>query len=469
MAAAVSHAIKKRNEAEERLKTLQTSAAADGREIQALASETDTTWLPSRDQTGFFKFQRAAAELYLNLKVQMFVAGLIGGNFLCNIAEEWVDPSGLKQATAWDVLDYLFNVLFLIELILNMYGFWFRQFWSSGWNIFDFIVVSIGVLNMCKVPLPGPFGLLRMMRAFRVFRLFKRVKSLNKILQSLIRAVPAHFNAFFILFLVLCIYAIVGVELFMDHAKDGYYLNELGDRVDIVTGRGLMYGKEYFGNFGLSAWTMFQTLTGDSWCEAVARPMIHTSDPLLAFGTVVFFVTFQLIVGMVLQNVVIAVLLEKMVEDPSVERRVQALEDAEEQEQLRQEAEAATWSLELQTAEDGQASEQVFEPDCEAYCQNSLRSLAGQLSSPHSLATALTCTPGSSGSSGSSVSVVQEEETISLATVLSMESDLRMLKTEVSLVNRQMEALLAQVRKRTSPAPSPSRSASAQAEAEDLT
>lgn len=466
MAAAVAHAVKKNREAEDRLKVLQANASGAGGDIRAHASEKSVTWLPSGDQTGFFKYQRRAAELYLDLKVQMFVAGLIGGNFMCNIAEEWIDPSGLKHSTVWEVLDYFFNVLFFVELLLNMYGFWLRQFWKSGWNVFDFVVVSIGVLGMCKVPLPGPFGLLRMMRAFRVFRLFKRVKSLNKILQSLIRAVPAHSNAFFILTLVLSIYAIVGVELFSDHAKDGYYLNELGVRVDIKTARGLMYGKEYFGNFGLSAWTMFQTLTGDSWSEAVARPMIHSSDILLSFGTVTFFVSFQLIVGIVLQNVVIAILLEKMVEDPNVERRVQqALEAAEEQETLRLAAEAANGALKVETAEDCQLPGQVFEPDCKPDYENGLRSLAGQLSSPHSLATALTCTPGSSsssgasgsGSSGSSVSVVQEEESIDLATVSSMESDLRMLRTEVSLVNRQMEAILAQVRKRTSPAPSPSR------------
>lgn len=105
--------------------------------------------------------------------------------------------------------------------VWNMYAFWFRRFWKSAWNVFDFaarskdwalagvlsklgsghvqlgngrtpgdlhfmwnmwkmyhgslfshakVVVSIGLLNMTKVPLPGPLSLLRMMRAFRVFR-----------------------------------------------------------------------------------------------------------------------------------------------------------------------------------------------------------------------------------------------------------------------------------------------------------
>lgn len=32
----------------------------------------------------------------------------------------------------------------------------FWRFWWSGWNIFDFIVVAIGLLTTANVPLPGP-------------------------------------------------------------------------------------------------------------------------------------------------------------------------------------------------------------------------------------------------------------------------------------------------------------------------
>ena len=62
--------------------------------------------------------------------------------------------------------------------------------------------------------LPGPLSLLRLMRAFRVFRLFKRVKSLNKIIVSLGKAIPGVMNAFLIMLIVMCIYAILGVEFF---------------------------------------------------------------------------------------------------------------------------------------------------------------------------------------------------------------------------------------------------------------
>ena len=35
---------------------------------------------------------------------------------------------------------------------LNMFSFWFKEFWTNGWNVFDFVVVSIGtVLQLAKL------------------------------------------------------------------------------------------------------------------------------------------------------------------------------------------------------------------------------------------------------------------------------------------------------------------------------
>jgi len=266
----------------------------------------------------------------------VLVAVLIGANFLTNIVEKEIDPRGDKYIVVWEHFELFFNVAFTIELAINMYASWCLKFWKSSWNIFDFIVVSIGVLTTLKVPLPGPFMMLRMMRAFRVFRLFKRVKSLNKIMSSLARAVPGVMNAFLILLIVMCIYAILAVELFMDYGKDGYYKNKDGANVTMKTARELDYGQEYFGDFMSSLYTMFQVLTGESWSEAVARPMVCGESFVLRIGSLAFFCSFVLINGVVLINVVVAVLLEKMVDEtPAHEEVVE--DESEESEEEREE------------------------------------------------------------------------------------------------------------------------------------
>lgn len=318
---------------------------------------------------GWRKYQPKMDAIYTYPPVEYFVAFLIVANFFISITEKWIDPlagnmnpANRKYAETWDNIGLMFNILFLIELLANMYAYWLWDFWCTttdgkkwglnSWNCFDFVVVLIGWLIQMNVQLPGPLKLLRLMRAFRVFRLFKRVKSLNKIIVSLGKAVPGMMNAMMIMLIVMSIYAMLGVEFFSHSFTprvyeeisdvsggvgytdeewilgDGsspdfqgpdanyYYmcpdkLLENGTNTCYVTARGNGFGEEYFGNFGRSLYTLFQVLTGDSWSEAIARPMFE-AEPIV---TTLYFVTYVVFIAIILVNVVVAVLLEKMVDD----------------------------------------------------------------------------------------------------------------------------------------------------------
>lgn len=262
--------------------------------------------LPYQDQISIF---------YNGVQIQVLVAGLIGANFLTNMVEKQIDPGGNRHVDAFAGLDLFYNIAFTVELAVNMYAHWFCDFWRSNWNLFDTVVVSIGIINLLKLPLPPAFNLLRLMRAFRVFRLFKRVKSLNKIIVSIVHAVPGVMNALLILLIVMCIYAILAVELFMDVGQgcksSDYEFANMGFGPSI---RGFCIGDEYFGSFTKSLYTFFQVLTGESWAEMVARPVIwfYEDEAFLAVAAAMFFVSFCLVTGFVLLNVVVAVLLDKM-------------------------------------------------------------------------------------------------------------------------------------------------------------
>jgi hypothetical protein len=123
-------------------------------------------------------------------------------------------PPHLAPPHLFQDFDRFFNIVFLIELLMNIYGSGgpFRRFWSSGWNVFDFFIVVIGVIFMTgAIPPDNPLSNLKMLRAFRVFRLFKRIKSLNKIVVALLRSLPGVFNAFVIMVIFMMIYAILAV------------------------------------------------------------------------------------------------------------------------------------------------------------------------------------------------------------------------------------------------------------------
>lgn len=169
-------------------------------------------------QTGFFRYQAVVHNFYMSQRCQILVALLIMGNFLTNVIEKQIDPSGAKYSATFVSLEDAFNVVFLIELLLNAYANWLCAFWKSSWNVFDTVVVSVGVVSLSwwGIEFPDSLRLLRILRALRVFRLFKRIKSLNQIISALALAIPGTVNAFVVLFLMVTIFAILGVEFFRE-------------------------------------------------------------------------------------------------------------------------------------------------------------------------------------------------------------------------------------------------------------
>lgn len=233
-------------------------------------------------------------------------------------------------------MDNFFNSVFLIELIINIWGSGgpFQRFWASGWNRFDFFIVAVGVIFMTgAIPPDNPLSNLKMLRAFRVFRLFKRIESLNKIIVALLSSLPGVFNAFVIMVIFMMIFAILAVEYF---APLGQEFGEAGLGVFVTygdggtnhtisadTARGFVHGMEYFGTFLRALFSLFQVMTGESWSEAIARPLmfgLYSNAALVS----VFFVLFLLLFQVVLINVVIAVLLDKFVADEKTDEEDEA-------------------------------------------------------------------------------------------------------------------------------------------------
>jgi len=283
--------------------------------------------------------QALVSKFYNGVSIQICVAGLIAANFLTNIIEKEIDPHGTVHADVFAAFDLFYNICFTIELIINLYAHWWKAFWNSGWNVFDVVVVTIGLVNMMKLPLPPAFGMLRMMRAFRVFRLFKRVRSLNKIIVTIVHAIPGVSNAFLILFIVMSIYAILAVEFYYEIGSD---CKQPGGDTRFRSARGYCFGQEFFGTFTKSLFTFFQVLTGESWSEAVARPAMWAfyDEPIKAVGGGLFFVSYILVSSFVLTNVVVAVLLDKMIDpETAVTADARVPDDGEEGEDATTKAE----------------------------------------------------------------------------------------------------------------------------------
>merc|ERR1712130_985142 len=156
------------------------------------------------------------------------------------------------------------------------------DFWMSGWNWFDFIIVLISLLSVFIANLPG-ISVLRLFRAFRVFRLFKRVPSLKHIIEGVFASIPGVANAFVVLTILMGIWSIMGVEFFRKISP------------------------QEFGTFMKSMFTMWQVMSMDSWASQIGRNIIYGSRMPIA---ALYFISYLFVAGIVMTNVIVAILLE---------------------------------------------------------------------------------------------------------------------------------------------------------------
>lgn len=136
--------------------------------------------------------------------------------FVVSILEKEWDPDQVYYPSVWLVLDNVFNSIFLVELLMNIYSQQLRAFLTSLWNIFDSVVVFVGILSMAKVEL-GPA---RAIKVFRVFRLIPRVHSLNELFTNVLLSIPGVITAFILMLITMCVYAILAVEIFRPFGSD---------------------------------------------------------------------------------------------------------------------------------------------------------------------------------------------------------------------------------------------------------
>merc|ERR1719453_3045337 len=158
--------------------------------------------------------------IYDHPKVQFLVAAIIVLNFVISAIQAQILPEDDAGISIFFGFEVTFNVIFLVELILNMYANFFWKFWKNGWNVFDVAIVLVSWVSMLG-DFPG-VTVLRLFRAFRVFRLFKRIESLRMIIIGVTKSLPGIANALGILANIMGVWAIMGVHFFGEDFPDEF-------------------------------------------------------------------------------------------------------------------------------------------------------------------------------------------------------------------------------------------------------
>ncbi|KAJ7365280.1 hypothetical protein OS493_005380 [Desmophyllum pertusum] len=137
-------------------------------------------------------------------------------------------PKNRYQAIVFDMVENRkFEIFISLVITINMIV-------MMRWNVFDFVIVILSIVgiiveNLNKTGIIITPNLLRVIRVFRVGRLlrfFEKAKGIQRLLFSLVISLPALFNVGAILFLIVFIYAIIGMSFFA-HVKKTGALNEV--------------------------------------------------------------------------------------------------------------------------------------------------------------------------------------------------------------------------------------------------
>ena len=278
---------------------------------------------------------------------QVIIGCVIVASFAVDVGEAEVLPEKNSESDKlFRSLDGIFTFIFLFELAANLFShseFFFKAFFADSWNVLDFVVVLVSLLTLIlssneSSKASDKIKIFRLIKIFRIVRLFRRLKSLNRIVSALGSSIIPVLNSFLILLLVTCIYATLATYLF---------------------GRGTPKDSKHFTKFSVSLFSMFQVIStyrvcrethgtcaywcviclvsythscakqvmsGDSWASTITRSLFDNNDSsgndqAVAF----FFVSFFLIVGMVLASVVLTVLLDEFL--GSVRREQEHIEN----------------------------------------------------------------------------------------------------------------------------------------------
>ena len=201
--------------------------------------------------------------------VILFNAVLLGLETSAAVMARW---GGMITA-----LDKLCLGIFVIEILAKLVARGLR-FFKSGWNLFDFVIVGISL-----VPAAQGLSVLRALRILRVLRVISAAPRLRRVVEGFITALPGMGSVFLLMAIIFYIGAVMATKLF-----------------------GASF-PEWFGTLGLSAYSLFQIMTLESWSMGIVRPVMEVYP--LAWA---FFVPFIMVTTFAVVNLLVGLIVNSM-------------------------------------------------------------------------------------------------------------------------------------------------------------
>jgi voltage-gated sodium channel len=175
------------------------------------------------------------------------------------------------------VLDSIALIIFTAEILLKLYAFGWA-FFRSGWNIFDALIVGSAYL-----PGAQTLSVLRALRILRILRVVSIAPRLRRVVEGFLSALPGMASVFMLMAMIFYIGAVMATKLFGQTFP------------------------EWFGTLGLSAYSLFQIMTLESWSMGIVRPVMEVYPYAWAF-----FVPFIMVTTFAVVNLLVGLIVNSM-------------------------------------------------------------------------------------------------------------------------------------------------------------
>jgi hypothetical protein len=222
------------------------------------------------------------------------------------------------QSKMSEIFNFIFSFVFLIEMILKLFGLGLKDYLADNFNKFDGIIVLMSLVEMFQSS--DEKNGITVLRAFRLLRIFKIIRSWTEIrvlLTTVLASLGAITNLGFLTILYLFIFALLAKQFF-----DKDMINEDGE-----------VSRYSFRTTIDSLITIFIILTGENWNEIMVLTMTNFPDYKPAIA--IFFMSIVVIGNYMLLNLFLAILLKfisenggsenKEVEEPKPEEEQDAI------------------------------------------------------------------------------------------------------------------------------------------------
>ncbi|MRI35419.1 ion transporter [Endozoicomonas sp. OPT23] len=209
-----------------------------------------------------------------NKVFELFVVGIIIFSALVIGAKTYPLPDYLHAVLR--ALDTGITLFFLVEISIRFFAEADkRNFFKSGWNIFDTLIVIVSLIPIddTEMALIG-----RLIRIFRVLRMVSIIPELRMLLNSLLKALPQLGYVMLLMFIIFYIYAAVGSTFFAAINPD------------------------LWGNISIGMLTLFRVMTFEDWTDVMYETMEVYSLSWIYYLSFIFFTTFaflNMIIGIV--------------------------------------------------------------------------------------------------------------------------------------------------------------------------